>query len=171
MSEFEDLEAAMTGLVGELCWGVVGGGGASGSSVCLEFGGKRKRGLLVDNPTLDPEVQRNLGEWSLCIWSASWRLESGGSVLCDSSSSSAVGGELGTGIAALVGRRVVGVALGPRLDFIVEFSRVRLYAYCDYFDSGAEENYSLTVRASGVEEKCFSAVTQNGRVLVEVESD
>ena len=68
-------------LIGEVCWGVIGGNGV-GSRVHLLMGRKIPRDIALKNPNLTLDEREYTGEYSLFIEDASWRLRNKDQLLC-----------------------------------------------------------------------------------------
>lgn len=144
-----DLQHALVGyltsLQGKECWGFIAGAG-SGSMVTFDFGGRVPRRKPALNPNLTDEQRNFIGEITLFIQDAAWRIDSENGVLCGSTTWNDLAGPFGDGLRKIVGCRVQGIAVSrPGMDLSIEFDKgLRLKVFCN--QTNAEDdgvNYSL----------------------------
>ena len=125
-------------LTGLRCWGFVAGAG-SGSTIELLLGKKVERDRFLTNPHLDEEVRRFEAEVSLFV-QCSWRLVSGGRIICTNLSVNTADGPMIDGLEGLKGKRVVSVDSSAELDQIITFNnQMKLSLFNDHLSEGPDD--------------------------------
>jgi hypothetical protein len=158
--EFSNVVSQFIGLV---CWNVSAGAG-TGSRFTLDCGRKIARSKRVNNPFLSEIARDHFGEHSIFVEDCAWRLESLDNVLCTSKSPNDHSGEMITGLAHLVNKRIIGAKnKNIALDLILEFeSNFTLHIFSDCHSSVVDgDNYSVHSK-----DKVFS-VSDHGRIVCE----
>jgi hypothetical protein len=130
-------------LVGEECWGVVGGGG-TGSVISLAIGARTLRRKPVNNPHLSDFVRRYDSAYSLMLWCA-WRIDSKSDVVSGSHMSNSNDGPMVLGNKSICGQRIKAVnCSGPAFDLRLDFENQHsLVIHCGAIGKDYEECYTF----------------------------
>ncbi len=143
MKREEEIQAALTRLLGLGCW-YVASGGSIGTSFTLHLGAKMPRKQPLTNPAVSEEFRRYEGEHILLVW-CSWRLDGLDDALASSDSSCIDASEKLQ--AYLKGRKMLAATtFNKTFDVLLEFEGdLQLRVFCDRF-GGADwtgENWQL----------------------------
>ncbi|PQO40134.1 hypothetical protein [Blastopirellula marina] len=125
---------ALAFLVGQPCWGIVGGAG-TGSMISLRLGQKIPRDVPLTNDKLSREIRENDAEFEACLFCCSWRLVSPAAIVCSGAwSSNEPDGPMLAGLAQLQQQKISEIKLTPEtLDLSLTFENgLRLDVFNDY---------------------------------------
>lgn len=154
------LESGLKGLVGRRCIGVAAGWG---SYLGIDFEPRFPRLRPVGNPHLPPTLRKYIGEISLFVTGAAWRLTSSGAISVGSLDRLRLPA-VQTSIRKIEGRRVRLVAVAqPGWVLRVEFDRgltFEVFPVASRFDKEGD-NYTCLLPTKSI------AVLGGGRVDVE----
>lgn len=139
----EKLLRALTDIVGEECWGVVGGEG-TGSVILLSIGERILRRRPIPNPHLSDLVRHHESAYSLRIM-CPWRIDSPSEVVSGSHMSNANDGPMVRGLNEICGQKVVAVLCSaPAFDVTIHFENHRsLVIHCTEIGSDYDACYSF----------------------------
>jgi hypothetical protein len=144
---------ALSALIGEECWGVVGGEG-TGSVISLNIGARTIRSKPLNNPHLSDLVRRYNSAYTLMLY-CPWRIDSLSKVVSGSHMSNANDGPMVRGYASICGQTIQAVTCsGPAFDLRLDF----------------ENRHSLVVHCSSIDEhegNCYTFGTPTGWFAVE----
>jgi hypothetical protein len=164
MNTVNNFQRALSGLVGEECWGVVGGEG-TGSIISLKIGARILRAKPHSNPHLSDLVRQNESAYTLLLY-CPWRIDSLSNVVSGSHMSNANDGPMVRGYASICGQKIKAVNCCPpafdlKLDFENEHS---LVIHCSAFGMDGDVCYMF-----GTPQGWFS-VGLDGCLAVEAKS-
>jgi hypothetical protein len=130
-------------LVGEECWGVVGGEG-TGSVISLSVGTQILRQKPVGNPHLSDLVRQYDSAYSLLLW-CPWRIDSDSRVVSGSHMSNANNGPMVVGSNCICGQKITAVTCsGPAFDLRLDFENQHaLVVHCSAIGKDYEECYAF----------------------------
>ncbi len=156
-----ELEEFFSGVRGQKCWSVIGGGG-SGSVISLRFGKKIRSVRPLRNPTLTEEERLFEGERTLLVY-CDWRLQSADRII--STSQNVVGDEIDLGAIQEIKNKVVSHIgfTSPTHDLRLDFeSDLSLMIFCDLATGNEQDsNFVMFNVDSAV------AVTPRGELVIE----
>ena len=139
-------------ILGEECWGVVGGEG-TGSVILLHIGVRTLRAKPVRNPYLSDFVRRYDSAYTLRIM-CPWRIDSPTEVVAGSHMPNSNDGPMVKGFESICGKTVTSVSCSaPAFDLILKFDNL----------------YSLVIQCSSIgwdSKKCYSFGTPAGHYVV-----
>lgn len=127
------------------CWSVVAGS-STGSMVTLDFGDRIPRKRPMKNPNLSPEQRGFVGEFSMYLQDAAWRLDGRRGPICSSSDDNDLDGPMVTGLRQLKGRVVKEARIRNSVgDLELAFNGEHvLHVFCVQTNSEDDvDNYSL----------------------------
>lgn len=132
---------ALSALVGEECWGVVGGEG-TGSIISLNIGARTPRSIPLKNPHLSDLVRQNESAYTLMIY-CPWRVDSMSKVVSGSHMSNANNGPMVRGYGSICGQAIKAVICsGPAFDLRLDFENGHsLMIHCSAFGMDEDECY------------------------------
>jgi len=143
---------ALSALIGEECWGIVGGEG-TGSVISLNIGVRTARAKPINNPHLSDLVRRYDSAYKLMLY-CPWRIDSASDVVSGSHMSNANDGPMVRGYAAICGQKIKAVTCsGPAFDLRLDF----------------ENQHSLLLHCSAIgndEDECYVFRTPHGWFVV-----
>lgn len=133
----------LSAMVGEECWGVVGGDG-TGSVIALSIGAQKRREKPVNNPHLSELLRQYESAYSMLLW-CPWRIDSDSKVVSGSHMSNANDGPMVTGTRSICGQRITAVNCSyPAFDLRLDFgNRHALVIHCSAFGNEDEECYTF----------------------------
>ena len=133
---------ALAALVGEECWGIVGGEG-TGSIVSLKIGTRTPRARPLSNPHLSDLVRRYDSAYKLMLY-CPWRIDALSQVVSGSHLSNANDGPMVRGYAPLLGQKIEAVTCrGPAFDLRLDFAQHSLHVFCSAIGSDDDECYTF----------------------------
>jgi hypothetical protein len=143
MSMRDTFLRALSALVGEECWGIVGGEGA-GSVISLDIGARTLRAKPINNLHLSDLVRRYQGAYALMLH-CPWRIDSESNVVSGSHMSNANDGPMVRGYARLLGQKIKTVTCsGPAFDLQLDFENGHsLRIHCSAIGNDEDECYAL----------------------------
>ncbi|MCY0911409.1 hypothetical protein [Massilia antarctica] len=148
----------LSAIVGEECWGVVGGEG-TGSVILLYIGARTLRPRSLKNPHLSDLVRRYDGAYSLRI-ECPWRIDSPSEVVAGSHMSNANDGPMVRGFKLICGQNITSVSCsGPAFDLTIRFENQHaLVIHCAQIDWDYDTCYTFGAPAG------YYKVALNGKV-------
>jgi hypothetical protein len=134
---------ALNALVGEACWGVVGGEG-TGSVISLKIGARIPRSKPVNNPYLSDLVRQNNSAYTLMLY-CPWRIDSASNVVSGSHMSNANDGPMVRGCASIREQKIKAVTCaGPAYDLKLDFENGHtLVVHCSAIGMDDDVLYTL----------------------------
>ena len=139
---------ALLALIGQECWGVVGGEG-TGSIISLKIGARTPRSKPVDNQHLSELVRQYNSAYTFMIY-CPWRIDSVAKVVSGSHMSNNNDGPMVSGFASICGQKVIAVTCSaPAFDVRLDF----------------ENQHTLVIHCSGIgmdEDECYAFGTPKG---------
>lgn len=141
-------------LVGEECWGVVGGAG-TGSIISLDFGKQIPRNKPLKNPYVTETVRNYESEFRLMLY-CPWRIESRWQVISGSHMSNENDGPMVSGLHYIRGKKILAVTCTePAYDLRIRFvNEVDLVVHCSLIGMDDDTCYSLSA-PHGVFSVCY----------------
>ena len=139
----EMLLRELAAIVGEECWGVVGGEG-TGSVILLSIGERTIRPRPLRNPHLSDLVRRYDSAYSLRI-GCPWRIDSPSEVVSGSHMVNANDGPMVNGLASICGQNISAVVCcAPAFDLTIRFENQHaLVIHCSEIDMAYDTCYSF----------------------------
>lgn len=143
MDLYQRLTGELHALVGEECWGAVGGEG-TGSVILLSIGARTLRARPVRNPHLS-ELCRLYDPASSLRVRCPWRIDSPSKVIAGSHMSNANDGPMVRGLQEICGQKIVAVLCpAPAYDLTIHFENRRsLVVHCSAIGVDYDDCYSL----------------------------
>lgn len=143
MSLQEAFLSELSALVGEECWGVVGGGG-TGSVISLKIGARTLKHKPLNNPHLSDLVRKYDSAYSLMLW-CPWRIDSNSNVVSGSHMENSNEGPMIRGYKSILGQKITTVTCSaPAFDLRLEFAnRHTLLVHCSSIGKAYEECYTF----------------------------
>ena len=130
-------------LVGEECWGIVGGEG-TGSVIALRIGTRTLRQTPISNSHLSDLVRRYDSAYSLLLW-CPWRIDSDSRVVSGSHMPNAKNGPMVVGSRSICGQRITAATCaGPAFDLRLDFENQHsLVIHCSTIGKDYDECYAF----------------------------